>query len=301
MKKSGKRKPIYRENFFKDEPDPSERDSNWEEEFDGDGMDSNEEDSDDEWDIDWKEETDTDNGIDKKLVRVICLLGACIVVALGTVFFIFLRESKKEREALEARLNLTQEQVSQEEMTGDFNSSKEGNAGKEQSSNSDEEPEEKQEAAEALPSPLKPEEVSVGALDDAQDPQTFGEAGSEGAGAEVTVSDIGKQDAAGLISGLTVGIDVSKYQGTIDWLKVKESGVEFAMIRVGYRAKSTGEIFEDPTARYNMQEAQAAGIKLGAYFFSSAVTEAEARERSEERRGGKEGVCKCRSRWSPYH
>ncbi|MDE7047813.1 MAG: glycoside hydrolase family 25, partial [Lachnospiraceae bacterium] len=163
-------------------------------------------------------------------------------------------------------------------MTGDFNSSKEENAGKEQSSNSDEEPEEKQEAAEALPSPLKPEEVSVGALDDAQDPQTFGEAGSEGAGAEVTVSDIGKQDAAGLISGLTVGIDVSKYQGTIDWLKVKESGVEFAMIRVGYRAKSTGEIFEDPTARYNMQEAQAAGIKLWAYFFSSAVTEAEDRE-----------------------
>ena len=49
------------------------------------------------------------------------------------------------------------------------------------------------------------------------------------------------------------------------------------MIRVGYRAKSTGEIFEDPTARYNMQEAQAAGIKLGAYFFSSAVTLEEAR------------------------
>lgn len=39
------------------------------------------------------------------------------------------------------------------------------------------------------------------------------------------------------------------------------------MIRVGYRAKSTGEILEDPTARYNMQEAQAAGIKISAYFF----------------------------------
>ncbi len=50
------------------------------------------------------------------------------------------------------------------------------------------------------------------------------------------------------------------------------------MIRVGYRAKSTGEIFEDPTARYNMQEAQAAGIQTGAYFFSSAITAEEAKE-----------------------
>lgn len=117
-------------------------------------------------------------------------------------------------------------------------------------------------------------EVSVGALDDAEDPQNSGTAGNEETGAEVTVSKNSEDETA----DITLGIDVSKYQGTINWAEVKASGVDFAMIRVGYRAKSTGEIFEDPTARYNMQEAQAAGIKIGAYFFSSAVTKEEARE-----------------------
>lgn len=117
-------------------------------------------------------------------------------------------------------------------------------------------------------------EVSVGALDDAEDPQNSGTAGNEETGAEVTVSKSSEDETA----DITLGIDVSKYQGTINWTEVKASGVDFAMIRVGYRAKSTGEIFEDPTARYNMQEAQSAGIKIGAYFFSSAVTKEEARE-----------------------
>lgn len=116
--------------------------------------------------------------------------------------------------------------------------------------------------------------ASVGALDDTGDPQNSGAAGNEEAGAEVTVS----KDNEDETSDITLGIDVSKYQGTINWAEVKASGVDFAMIRVGYRAKSTGEIFEDPTARYNMQEAQAAGIKIGAYFFSSAITQDEARE-----------------------
>ena len=119
-------------------------------------------------------------------------------------------------------------------------------------------------------------EASVGALDDAEDPQDSGAAGNEGSGAEVTVTK--SEDET---SDTTLGIDVSKYQGTIDWTKVKESGVDFAMIRVGYRAKSTGEIFEDPTARYNMQEAQAAGIKIGAYFFSSAITPEEAKAEAD--------------------
>jgi len=117
-------------------------------------------------------------------------------------------------------------------------------------------------------------EVSVGALDDAEDPQDSGATGNEESGAEVIVTKTNEDET----SNITLGIDVSKYQGTIDWAKVKASGVDFAMIRVGYRAKSTGEIFEDPAARYNMQEAQAAGIKIGAYFFSSAVTQEEARE-----------------------
>lgn len=117
-------------------------------------------------------------------------------------------------------------------------------------------------------------QAAVGALDDAQDPQGSPAGGNgEGTGAEVTIAGASPDETA----GITLGIDVSKYQGTIDWQKVKNAGIEFAMIRVGYRAKSTGEIFEDPTARYNLQEAQAAGIKLGAYFFSSAVTQEEAK------------------------
>ena len=77
---------------------------------------------------------------------------------------------------------------------------------------------------------------------------------------------------------VTNGIDVSRYQGTIDWEKVAGSGIDFAMIRVGYRTLSSGEIVADSNAKYNMQEAQKYGIKLGAYFFSTAISEEEAKE-----------------------
>lgn len=80
---------------------------------------------------------------------------------------------------------------------------------------------------------------------------------------------------------VTHGIDVARYQGTIDWQKVASSGVDFAMIRVGYRSQSDGTIQEDPNGRYNLQEASRAGIKLGAYFFSTAVTEEEAEEEAD--------------------
>ena len=76
----------------------------------------------------------------------------------------------------------------------------------------------------------------------------------------------------------THGIDVAKYQGTIDWEAAASSGVDFAMIRVGYRSKSDGTIVEDSNARYNLQEAQKYGIKLGVYFFSTAISEEEAVE-----------------------
>ena len=79
----------------------------------------------------------------------------------------------------------------------------------------------------------------------------------------------------------TLGIDVARYQGTIDWQQVARSGVQFAMIRVGYRAQADGIIKEDPNARYNLQEASRAGIALGAYFFSTAISEEEAKEEAE--------------------
>lgn len=73
----------------------------------------------------------------------------------------------------------------------------------------------------------------------------------------------------------SLGIDVSRYQGQINWDQVAASGIQFAMIRVGYRTQATGLLNEDPYARYNLQEAQRVGIKIGAYFFSTAVTEEE--------------------------
>lgn len=75
----------------------------------------------------------------------------------------------------------------------------------------------------------------------------------------------------------TVGIDVSEYQGNIDWDKAAE-GLDFAIVRVGYRKSDTGEITEDRCARYNLQEARDRGLHLGAYFFSTAVSEEEAVE-----------------------
>lgn len=77
---------------------------------------------------------------------------------------------------------------------------------------------------------------------------------------------------------MTFGIDVAKYQGTIDWQQVAQSGVDFAIVRVGYRTQVSGEITADSNAKYNLQEAQKHGIKLGAYFFSTAVTKEEAVE-----------------------
>lgn len=80
---------------------------------------------------------------------------------------------------------------------------------------------------------------------------------------------------------ITLGIDVAKYQGTIDWKQVADAGIEFAIVRVGYRTQVNGVIVDDTNAKYNMQEAQKYGIKLGAYFFSSAVTEKEAIEEAQ--------------------
>ena len=100
----------------------------------------------------------------------------------------------------------------------------------------------------------------------------------EAQGAEIEITEVLLGDGATENGELTMGIDVSRYQGNIDWKKVAETGIDFAMIRVGYRTMEGGEIVEDSTAKYNLQEATANGIKVGAYFFSTAVSEAEAVE-----------------------
>ena len=75
-----------------------------------------------------------------------------------------------------------------------------------------------------------------------------------------------------------VGIDVSKWNGGIDWDKVQNAGVEFAIIRAGYRGSVTGSLVEDPYFAANMKGAAASGVPVGVYFFTQAVNEVEAVE-----------------------
>lgn len=81
--------------------------------------------------------------------------------------------------------------------------------------------------------------------------------------------------------GYRFGIDVSYYQSQIDWQKVAEEGVEFAMIRLGYRGWSDGALCLDERFVENIEGAQAAGIDVGVYFFTQAVNEKEARAEAE--------------------
>ena len=74
------------------------------------------------------------------------------------------------------------------------------------------------------------------------------------------------------------GIDVSEHQQEIDWAAVAADGVEFAIIRTGYRGYTEGALFEDACFRANIQGALAAGLQVGVYFFSQATTPQEAVE-----------------------
>ena len=96
-------------------------------------------------------------------------------------------------------------------------------------------------------------------------------------GTEVDVTALLSSGSVAETNQVTIGIDVARYQGTIDWTQVAASGIDFAMVRVGYRADTSREIVADSNAQYNMQEAQRNGIKVGAYFFSTAVSTEEAK------------------------
>ncbi len=75
-----------------------------------------------------------------------------------------------------------------------------------------------------------------------------------------------------------LGIDVSKWNEEIDWEKVKDAGIEYAIIRCGYRGASSGSLVIDPNFTENIEGAIAADIPVGVYFFTQAVTESEAVE-----------------------
>lgn len=78
-----------------------------------------------------------------------------------------------------------------------------------------------------------------------------------------------------------LGIDVSEFQGTIDWAQVKGAGVEFVFIRVGWRGTESGSLNADKRAQEYYRGAKQAGLKVGAYFFSQAVSPWEAKEEAD--------------------
>jgi GH25 family lysozyme M1 (1,4-beta-N-acetylmuramidase) len=77
------------------------------------------------------------------------------------------------------------------------------------------------------------------------------------------------------------GIDISKHNGDIDWEAVAADGIDFAMIRVGYRGYSEGVIQDDDKFVENIEGAIAAGIPVGVYFFTQAVSVSEAVEEAD--------------------
>ena len=81
---------------------------------------------------------------------------------------------------------------------------------------------------------------------------------------------------------VTFGIDVSKYQSGLDWSKIKKSGVSFVIIRIGYRGYGAeGKLVKDPMFEEHFTNARNAGLKVGVYFFTQAMNEAEAQEEAE--------------------
>lgn len=81
--------------------------------------------------------------------------------------------------------------------------------------------------------------------------------------------------------GISYGIDVSEWQGKIDWEEVANTGISFAIIRCGFRGINSSKIYEDANFKENIEGAIAAGLKVGVYFFGTAKTTEEAIEESE--------------------
>lgn len=126
-----------------------------------------------------------------------------------------------------------------------------------------------------VPKVQEPEQIEVAPINDKEDVQK--RTRDVDNTSPSSVSDAKQYET----SGTSIGIDVSKWQNNIDWKKVKQSGVEFAMIRVGYRGSQTGKIVMDPYFTKNIKGALNNNIHVGIYFFSMAKTEAEAIEEAD--------------------
>lgn len=201
------------------------------------------------------------------LIRVaLAVIGIAAVIVVVAAVFLFRGAKEEKTPVMEETLEIQEISDTEEQDT--------------EETLGEEENEQPKEAAEESPTDLAQKQDGEEEADTAQtDPET--ETMSTEQGTEVDVSKLLSSGAVAETEEITFGIDVARYQGTIDWAQVAASGVEFAMVRVGYRMDGSREIVADSNARYNMQEAQKNGIKVGAYFFSTAASEAEAVEEAD--------------------
>ena len=102
-----------------------------------------------------------------------------------------------------------------------------------------------------------------------------------GSSSEVTYTDFNDILEEHKNDDTLVGIDVSKWQGAIDFSKVKEAGAEFVIIRVGHQNGVGGEYVLDPYFKRNIRKALDNKLKVGIYFYSYADSKKEARKQAE--------------------
>ena len=128
--------------------------------------------------------------------------------------------------------------------------------------------------------PGKPESSAAGSSPTSSDLSSASSDTSTASSNSSADSDSSKEvsESSGSSKRAVYGLDVSYYQGNIDWNAVKNSGIEFVFIRVGYRGYGTGKLCLDNKFHEYIKGAKASGLNVGAYFFSQAVTEEEARE-----------------------
>ncbi len=199
------------------------------------------------------------------VIPVVAVALLIIVIIVGIVAAVVLSSGNKEKPV--ARVDQLSEETVPEQETELSQPEESPNPEEENAVEDDIQPEEED------------SEENVTTAEESEDPQ--GSAMSAEQGTEVDVTTLLSSGSVAETNQVTIGIDVARYQGTIDWAQAAASGIDFAMVRVGYRADGTREICADTNAKYNMQEAQKNGIKLGAYFFSTAVTAEEAAEEAD--------------------
>lgn len=211
----------------------------------------------------YESDYDEEGSIPVRKIVVFVMIAAVLLIAIVAVVIVLARQKDKEpavETAVSSEADREQEQTVQDGDEAD--------------------------TGEAEEETKLPEEMAVkpddGAEEEAeqttetQDPDPQSATMSTDQGTEVNVTELLSSGSVAQTDQVTIGIDVARYQGTIDWAQVAGAGIDFAMVRVGYRADQSREICADTNARYNMQEAQKNGIKVGAYFFSTAVTAEEA-------------------------